>query len=154
MIYCGFYCTTTVTVQILKTFVVSPWRFILFFFNRHFDFRATSITDQPSWSMPLHFVASTPKPPDTLSTKDLPHQSICCLQQSWSWMRLIRGRGDSVHIAWMYVVPFKYGRYGTETASTVVSGDAESVGAQVYRLLFSYSLPFYCYFIFYLVPPR
>ncbi len=33
-------------------------------------------------------------------------------------------------------VPFKYGRYGTKTASTVVIGDAESVGAQVYRLLF------------------
>ena len=34
------------------------------------------------------------------------------------------------------VLSFKYGRYGTETASTVVIGDAESVGAQVYRLLF------------------
>ena len=36
--------------------------------------------------------------------------------------------------------PFKYGRYGTETASTVVIGDAESVGTQVYRFLLSYTL--------------
>ena len=32
--------------------------------------------------------------------------------------------------------PFKYGRYGTKTAITVVIGDAESVGTQVYRSLF------------------
>jgi actin-related protein len=36
---------------------------------------------------------------------------------------------------------FKYGRYGTETASTVVIGDAESVSTKVYRLLFSYQVP-------------
>ena len=36
--------------------------------------------------------------------------------------------------------PFKYGQYGTETASTVVIGDAESVGTQVYRFLLSYPL--------------
>ena len=32
------------------------------------------------------------------------------------------------------VSSFKYGRYGTKTASTAVIGDAESVGTQVYRL--------------------
>ena len=36
--------------------------------------------------------------------------------------------------------PFKYGQYGTETASTVVIGDAESKGTQVYCLLLSYTL--------------
>ncbi len=35
---------------------------------------------------------------------------------------------------------FKYGQYCTETASTVVVGDAESVGTQVYRWLLSYTL--------------
>jgi hypothetical protein len=37
-------------------------------------------------------------------------------------------------------LPFKYGRYGTETANTVVIGDAESVGTQVYQLLLLYTL--------------
>jgi hypothetical protein len=36
--------------------------------------------------------------------------------------------------------PFRYGRYGTETAWTVVIGDAETVGAQVYCLLLLYTL--------------
>ncbi len=31
---------------------------------------------------------------------------------------------------------FKYGRYSTETASTVVMGDTYTLSAQVYRLLF------------------
>ena len=36
--------------------------------------------------------------------------------------------------------PLKYGRYGTETASTVVICDTESVGSQVYCLLLLYTL--------------
>ncbi len=49
--------------------------------------------------------------------------------------------------------PFKYGQYGTETASTIVIGDAESVGIHFYHLLLSYT-PFCYYFIVYLVPTR
>ena len=41
--------------------------------------------------------------------------------------------------------PFKYGQYGTETASTVVIGDTESVGTQVYRLLLLYTLSLLLY---------
>ena len=36
--------------------------------------------------------------------------------------------------------PFKYGQYGTETASTVAIGDIEREGAHAYRLLLLYTL--------------
>jgi hypothetical protein len=54
----------------------------------------------------------------------------------------------------VYTVSFKHGRYGTETASSsVVIGDAESVGTQI--LLFTtFIYPFCYYFIVYLDRPR
>ena len=52
------------------------------------------------------------------------------------------------------IPPFKNGRYGTETASTVVIGDTESEGAQVYCLLLLYTLSLLLYRLSRLVKVR
>ena len=49
---------------------------------------------------------------------------------------------------------YKYGRYGTETASTVGIGDAERVGTQVYRFLLLYPLLLQLHRLFHSVKVR
>ena len=72
---------------------------------------------------------------------------------TWLWRRnRWLGLNHSISRTHELRGPFKYGRYGTETASVVVIGDAESVGTQVNHLLLVYTL--FNYFIVYLVPQR
>jgi hypothetical protein len=64
------------------------------------------------------------------------------MRTQWSWkcclMYTIRAMND---VGIEFYFSFEtYGRYGTETASTAVIGDAESVGTHVYHFLLSYTL--------------